>query len=557
MKLTWLSLTRSTEYRTFLALNVYRVAVGLLLVGLRSPDSNQVLNPTFFHWLTFGYGTTGFFLALTPKRFVTHTFNRYILRFDILFTAALLALNYGSGSGMALVLLPMLTGVAVAAQGRQALQDAGLATVLILSVEVWVQYRYGIGQFWHAIGAGLSYLATALLAERQGAMLQAQRAVVEQQGADLANLEQLNQQIIQDMPTGMVVVDEQGHPYRYNHQAERLLGCWETRNTSRTHLNAFSPALSEFHERWCAGESMEGASFLVSINQRLLHPRWIPLKQGRRDQGAVIYLEDMGEIKAHAQRMKLAALGRLTANIAHEIRNPLSSIRYAAELLHEQQLPIPNTTDPGPGHTLTRIIVQNVQRINHIVEEVMQLNQRDRAQPERLDLAEVITELLDEKAQTNELPREAVQLDIAPQLDVWCDRFHFERILWNLISNAWRHSQHQPGSIRLDVRLGYTQEVSVINVIDDGPGIGPEQRSQLFEPFATTHRQGNGLGLYIARELTEANHGTLECLSDDIYRPALTSTPTTEHPAQGAHFRIILPRHPLHTKPLASETVIS
>lgn len=536
------NLTRSTEYRTFLALNVYRVAVGLLLVGLRSSeDTSQIMSPNAFHWLTFGYGTVGFLLALIPRDLVTHTLNRHILRFDMVFTAALLALNYGSGSGMALVLLPMLTGVAVSAQGRQALQDAGLATALILSVEVWVQNRYGRGQFWHTLGASLSYMATALLAERQGALLQEQRAVVEQQGVDLANLEQLNQRIIQDMPAGMVVVDEHGRPYRHNHQAERLLGCWEPLHTARTSLNAFSPSLAKFHQRWLEGESMEGASFLVPVNQRLIHPRWIPLHPGHRNHGAVIYLEDMGELKAQAQKMKLAALGRLTANIAHEIRNPLSSIRYAAELLHEQH--VENSSE----YTLSRIMVQNVQRINHIVEEVMQLNQRDRARPNHLDLNEIITHLLNEKTQTHELPQDAVYIDISPQLDVWCDRFHLERILWNLISNAWRHSQQQAGSIRLDARLGYTQEVSVIDLLDDGPGITAEQRSHLFEPFATSHRQGNGLGLYIARELTEANHGTLEYLADENAR-----RPSAAH-AQGAHFRIILPRHPLHSTSPSSE----
>jgi two-component system, NtrC family, sensor histidine kinase PilS len=241
----------------------------------------------------------------------------------------------------------------------------------------------------------------------------------------------------------------------------------------------------------------------------------------------------MGEIQSHAQKMKLAALGRLTANIAHEVRNPLSSIRYAAELLHENHSP------DSSSFNLSRIIIQNTQRINHIIEEVMQLNQRDKAQPKLIPLHDIITHLINEKTQLGELPIEAIQLNLGEDLAVWCDPFHLERILWNLISNAWRHSQQNKHSLYIETRPGYTREVSVIEVIDDGSGIPETLRPHLFEPFTTSHRQGNGLGLYIARELTEANHGTLECLFNEPFR-----TNSLHH---GAHFRIILPTQAFQT----------
>jgi two-component system sensor histidine kinase PilS (NtrC family) len=333
------------------------------------------------------------------------------------------------------------------------------------------------------------------------------------------------------MPTGVIVIDQHKHPYRHNQQAERLLGCYTIPSNISPQLHHFSQELAELHDRWCQGEALESASFLVPSNQRMLHPRWVALHHGHRDQGAVIYLEDMGEIKAHAQRMKLAALGRLTANIAHEIRNPLSSIRYAAELLHEQHLP------ETPNHHLTRIMVQNVQRINHIIEEVMQLNHRDKAKGEHILLAPLISKLIQEKIDTQILPANAISFSIPENLDIWCDPFHVERVLWNLISNAWRHSQQQHGSVKIHARFGYTEEVSIIDINDDGHGISPDYQRHLFEPFATTHKQGNGLGLYIARELTEANHGTLEYIHDE----------KKEAPHTGAHFRVILPRHPLYT----------
>lgn len=211
--------------------------------------------------------------------------------------------------------------------------------------------------------------------------------------------------------------------------------------------------------------------------------------------GAVIVLEDLQ--RAQAQQVKLAALGRLTANIAHEVRNPLSAISYATELLQE------GPRDPAQTRLL-QIILDNTSRLNRIVQDVMQLNRRDRAQPELLDLPGLLSAFVEGLALVEQVPREVLTLEVPEGSSARFDRGHFEQVLWNLCRNALRYSRRQAGS----VRIGWWRDAQghlVLEVEDDGPGVAEDAVQNLFEPFYTTDSRGTGLGLYIARELCEAN----------------------------------------------------
>jgi two-component system sensor histidine kinase PilS (NtrC family) len=217
--------------------------------------------------------------------------------------------------------------------------------------------------------------------------------------------------------------------------------------------------------------------------------------------GAVIVLEDLQRVQEQAQQVKLAALGRLTANIAHEVRNPLSSISYATELLQE------NLQDPAQQR-LSQIILDNTARLNRIVQDVMQLNRRDRAKSEALDLAQYLPRFIDELCQTKRLSPATIKVILPATCPVNFDRGHLDQILWNLCHNALRYSQNRPGSIELEARLA--DDRILLEIRDDGPGIDTETAQKLFEPFFTTAAGGTGLGLYIARELCDANGAILE-----------------------------------------------
>jgi two-component system sensor histidine kinase PilS (NtrC family) len=217
--------------------------------------------------------------------------------------------------------------------------------------------------------------------------------------------------------------------------------------------------------------------------------------------GAVIFLEDMQRVRAEAQQIKLAALGRLTANIAHEVRNPLSAISYAAELMQEEM---------GDDHQqrLLQIVLENTQRINQIVQDVMQLNRRDRAQPEVFELHAMLHAFVEEFNLAEQLPPGVLALAGVENAEVSFDRGHLRQVLWNLCRNALRYGSKLPGSLALIA--GAAGERVILDVEDDGPGISAEQQGKLFEPFFTTAADGSGLGLYIAKELCEANGAQLE-----------------------------------------------
>jgi two-component system sensor histidine kinase PilS (NtrC family) len=232
--------------------------------------------------------------------------------------------------------------------------------------------------------------------------------------------------------------------------------------------------------------------------------------------GAVVVLEDLQRVQEQAQQVKLAALGRLTANIAHEVRNPLSSISYATELLKEQQ------HDTAQAR-LFQIILDNTTRLNRIVQDVMQVNRRDRVQAETFNLEVCLEEFVENLCQVEQVSRSVFELLVDPACKARFDRGHFEQVLWNLCSNALRYSQRQSCSVRLRAFVS-DEGRTVMEVSDDGAGVPFDAVQKLFEPFFTTDSVGTGLGLYIARELCEANGAMIE------YKRALGG---------GACFRII------------------
>jgi two-component system sensor histidine kinase PilS (NtrC family) len=255
-------------------------------------------------------------------------------------------------------------------------------------------------------------------------------------------------------------------------------------------------------------KAMGGAGFEVfqaDASGRPLRARFVPVGGDAR-QGVVIFLEDMDKIQAQAQQFKLAALGRLTAGVAHEIRNPLSAISYANELLLEED------GWPATQHRLLEIIRDNTRRLEKMVQEVLQLNRRDRAQKETVALAEFAARFVEEFCQIEKVDAAMFVLDVPAGLPPACfDRGHLNQVLWNLCRNAVRHCRQGSASVRLEARPaareGYALE---LRVVDDGPGVDEAARARLFEPFFTTSSQGTGLGLYVAREICEANDAVLE-----------------------------------------------
>jgi two-component system sensor histidine kinase PilS (NtrC family) len=232
----------------------------------------------------------------------------------------------------------------------------------------------------------------------------------------------------------------------------------------------------------------------------------------------VVFIADVGRQRQQALQMKLVALGRLTASIAHEIRNPLSSIGHAAELLEEDH------AMGEPSKRLLDIISGNVTRLDRIVQQILDLNRRDRAQPEAIDANGFFANFVAQFAANEKVPADNLDLQVRTTYRPWFDRMHLDQILWNLVRNAWRHGRQRPGSVRIVLMASSVPGRLTLDVIDDGMGVSREMQAHLFEPFFTSEAQGMGLGLYIARELCEGNGARIEYIDD----------------SGGGHFRITM-----------------
>jgi two-component system sensor histidine kinase PilS (NtrC family) len=411
---------------------------------------------------------------------------------DIVLVVLMMSTSERLAGGMGLLLAISIASGGLVGSGRLTLLYAAMASIGVL-----LQHGFSIlggSQRPDSIfQTGLlcaGYFAIGWLAHALTQRALHSETLAQQQADELALLNRINALAIENSPDGLLAVRGDGVVRHASPRALALLGVTTPVTPGVTRLDAVSPELAQLSQ-----QLRTGAPPTLNTATAQLRVRCIPLTTP--DDSRVLVLEDQSQAEAAAQRLKLAALGRLTANIAHEIRNPLSAISHAAQLLHEEAHDAAQTR-------LTTIIENNARRLDRLVEEVLTLNRRDRLNPVNFD-ATTLSALIDELRQTEEIPADAVIVRMTDTLHFQFDPDHLRQILWNLLRNAWRYSRRQAGSIRFS-NPGDTMQ---FEIEDDGPGVAPEQRGKLFEPFFTTDAQGTGLGLFLARELAEANHATL------------------------------------------------
>jgi len=440
-------------------------------------------------------------------------------RFDIQVSGQVFAdiflltiIMYSSGgvvSGLGLLVLVTLAASSLIARGRLAMFHAAIATLAVLFEESYLAYGPSTtGNFLQAAMLSTTYFAVAGLAYYLAQRLSVSEAIAQRQRIDLANLDTVNRLVIQDMQDGVIVVDGDNRVRQINSQAERLLGPL-TGPRGEIQVDAYAPSLAARIAEWRESGDISLLPLRAPNSNRSFRTRITPIGN-RRALGAVIFLEDLSRLQAQAQQLKLAALGRLTANIAHEIRNPLSSIGHAAQLLQEDE------AFDLTQKRLLEIIHDNTFRLDRMVQDILQLNRKDRGQPETLHLESYLQSFCQEFCHTEHLPADLFRIEAAPTIDIQFDRYHLHQVLWNVCRNASRHCRRQAGSIRLVAQQAPAENVIQLDIIDDGPGVPGEIQAQLFEPFFTTESTGTGLGLYIARQLAEANSATLDYIDNPL-----------------------------------------
>jgi two-component system sensor histidine kinase PilS (NtrC family) len=524
--------------RNLLTVGLYRVACGVILLGvalLLDLRQIQVAAPYAFGTaaaLYFVYGLAAlWWVRRDPFPLPLPALLSALLGGDIFFIALMTIATGGTSGPLPILLFPQLAASGWLLRTRTALFHAALATVVLLGLDFWgvLGGQFAVAQPFQTGLIAFGFFAIIGVAAALGIYAKASEALAAQRGIDVANLEQVNRLIIQDMQDGVLVVDPHGMVRSHNTQITRLLGGYGQMH-SGIRLAEFSLALDTCWRQWRETHRELTAPLKVDATQRLLRVRMVQIGSGLGG-GTMIYLEDLGRAQSEAQQMKLAAMGRLTASIAHEVRNPLSAINHAAQLLEEDGTVAPE------GQRLLAMIRNNAKRIDHIVGEVLQLTRRDRQAPDAIPLAAAIQPLIEEIAHAERIPAGSIRTEIPAELSIMFDRGQLGQIVWNLVRNAWQHCAQAESSIRIVARAGYMGDAVLLELCDDGPGVPAELRTQIFEPFFTSRPGGTGLGLYVARELADANGATLDLLPK----------------GPGAHFRLTLRRSTSRDAELAED----
>jgi two-component system sensor histidine kinase PilS (NtrC family) len=502
---SWRMLHLFFAYRLFLAvllLTLYFGGFGPIFLGAHSPLLYVLVGTGYLAAVLAG-GVLLYLRTLDDQR------QAHVMVFtDIVGLVLLMHSSGGVTTGLGMLLLVSIAFGSAVMRGRTAHGFASIATVAILGEQLFSDLNqiFPATAYTQAGILGASFFAMAILADVLSRRLRESERLASQRELDLANLVELNEYIIQHMQAGIVVVDKNGHIRLMNTAARQLLNRKKTK--PGIPLPQLSEELSSQLFRW-EQEKKAPTVFQAPAGGQKLQASFMPLGK-EYPAGTLILLEDTALVAQRAQQMKLASLGRLTASIAHEIRNPLGAISHAEQLLEE------SANLNSADRRLAEIIRTNSERVNEIIENVMQISRRQHSRSEAIGLYGWLQRFIQEFRHNRPLTEQNLLLEIKPEdIRVSADPTQLYQIMTILCDNAACHFQGPAEELRIEIRSGIAADSQdlLLDVLDNGPGIDPDSIRQIFEPFFTTHNKGSGLGLFIAKELCEANRLGLEYIA--------------------------------------------
>ena len=547
----------ATLWRSLQTLNMSRVLVALALLlslSFKSFTDYWVFEPTFLRIIAAIYLLASFGFVLLKwkwqQRFLLQLVTQVAL--DVVVISMLYAGAGGSKSGLVILYLFPLAGLGILAPMLLALSFVSAVSLFLLLVNTYQVLQNEDSNIISQAGLyGAAYFAVVYVLNRLAKNLIGQEELANQRGFELALQQAINRTVIADMDDGILVIDQDGYLFESNPAAERMLGIATARYSADqkrrlSQITSLEP-IAQALDKWADGQRPdtttwlrnEGASF-VTI-RHFVETRATPanissaeapheaathlkLRFVRIDEGdfdhlglrltpcTIIFMQNVSELENQAQQLKLASMGRLTASIAHEVRNPLSSISYAASLLGE------DVHNEVQARRLLKIVEDNVARLNQLIEDILKLSRKAQMNLAPILLMDEVRSIVQEFVETRGIAENMIHLSDSGHFHVVFDPGHLHEVVTNLLSNAVRYASGKPGCIRLIIKIssGSRRE---LHIQDDGPGISSIVRSHLFEPFYTTSSKGTGLGLYMARELCLNNHAVLdyEYRNDDTH----------------------------------------
>jgi two-component system, NtrC family, sensor histidine kinase PilS len=515
-------------WRALAFFSVYRIIIAFIFATLvwltiDLPEPLGIFDHGLFQFVIQGYLLAAI-LLLVPLYLRVPRFSYQVagqVFIDIGAITLLMFASAGVGSGFGMLLIVAVAGGSLLKPGRIAYLFASVATLAVLGEEIYshlVRF-YPAPNFTYAGMLGIVFFITAFICHTLAFRVRESEALAARRTRELENLARLNEHIVQHMQSGIVVLDADDRVRLMNTSAHRLLS--PAGAVDGEVINAVCPEVAEALRRWRTGRS--SAPEVICTGQGDVDVQ-LSFRDLSTDNaaGVLVFIEDASTLRQRAQHMKLASLGRMAASIAHELKNPLGAISHAGQLLSESE------ALRDEDQRLTHIIRDHSLRVNAIIENVMRISRRQPAMPQNLKIHEWLMNFADDFRQQKDLGRDAITVSVEPpDMILTSDPGQLQQVLWNLCDNAIRYSKTMP-LVELQCGIRAESERPYLDVVDHGAGINDEIAKHLFEPFVTSETSGTGLGLFIARELCEANQASLALYSN------------TE---QGCRFRISFP-HP-------------
>ncbi|HXL97087.1 MAG TPA: ATP-binding protein [Steroidobacteraceae bacterium] len=495
--------------------NLYRLLLPPVLFALqlltRPTPTVGASDPHLFIVICVVYWVLGALMVFGGKR---RWRSRHALVFVhmLLDTTAIGALLYSSGgvaSGLGILLVIPVGALSLLAEGRASLGVAALAALGLLTQQILAVIAGNAQTYDFSLAGmlGAVLFLVALMAWPVSNRLRESEALVRRQELDLANLAQLSQYIVQRLRESILVVDPSDRIRLINESAARMVGDYVA--VPGALLGEVAPRLLYLLSTWRQDESVllrgGAGTFVAADGARVIRPHFAPLGSSE-PAPVIVFLEDTGELAAKVQQTKLAALGRLSASIAHEIRNPVGAMSHAAQLLAES--PALSSAD----RRLTEIMQDNSTRVSGIIDNILQLSRREAPRPEKLMLGPWTRRFRDEFCDTLQLQWQRLVIDpVSEDVELRIDGSQLHQIFWNLCQNSVTHALPHAGAAPIELRYGRMAGIGrpYLQVADRGPGIAQSDAERIFEPFFTRAAHGTGLGLFLARELGQSNGATL------------------------------------------------
>jgi two-component system sensor histidine kinase PilS (NtrC family) len=396
-----------------------------------------------------------------------------------------------------LVLVVVISSISLSE--RMAALTAAMASIAILGEKVnsILANNANADSLFDAGAYGTVFFITFLLLNRLVSRTQSSETMVSKQAASIVRLEQINKRVVDKMHTGIVVLNSSHRIATVNTAGIHLLNSFFDKPIT---VNQTLPETINHHlQEWLASSRFNKSHYVTS-NGIQLKLNFSSLDDSTAP-SILIFIEDMKQLQQQAQGLKLASLGKLAGSIAHEIRNPLSAISHASQLLNEQ------LSNDANKNRLVEIIYNQSQRIDHIIENVQLLSRRETSNIASFSLNKQLENLVNEYLSLHNTSADIKLTSHQHDIIVKCDKEQLDQVITNLIENGLRYSYQNTAAYSLEINLVIDDltQLPCIEVIDNGKGIDPKIANRLFEPFFTSEHSGSGLGLYIARELCEAN----------------------------------------------------